>query len=116
MVDVDEQLPLGDAVADRAEPLEAGAVGGDDAVELLAGLGLLNSRRRDRGSRYFCGHGVLFQQTTFLPSARRASVRPSCEPTQSPSGRMWPTMQMVLRFADGFEDAVDDLGMGFHQQ
>src|SRR6185436_8381726 len=36
-----------------------------------------------------------FQQTTFLPSARSARVRPNWEPTQSPSGRIWPTMQKV---------------------
>src|ERR1700722_2874188 len=41
------------------------------------------------------GTGSSFQQTTRLPWSRSASARPSCEPMQSPSGRMWPTMQKV---------------------
>ena len=68
------------------------------------------------GSRnlYFCGTASSFQQATFLPSFCNASARPSCEPMQSPSGRMWPTMQKVLLFADGFENAVNDFGIAFH--
>ena len=38
VVDVDEQLSLFDARSDRAQALEAGAVGGDDAIELAARL------------------------------------------------------------------------------
>src|SRR5271170_1351662 len=39
------------------------------------------------------GTASSFQQTTDLPWSRRASARPSCEPMQSPSGRMWPVTQ-----------------------
>ena len=41
MVNVDEHFPVGDALAGLAQPLEARAVGGDDAVEFLAALRLL---------------------------------------------------------------------------
>src|SRR6201999_578732 len=41
MIDVDELLAVGHAGADRAEPLEARAIRGDDAVEFLAAFGFL---------------------------------------------------------------------------
>src|SRR5581483_828789 len=37
-----------------------------------------------------------FQQTTLRPRFFNASVKPSWEPMQSPSGRTWPTTQKVL--------------------
>src|SRR5687768_11564000 len=36
-----------------------------------------------------------FQQVTFFPALINARLRPTCEPTQSPSGRTWPTTQIV---------------------
>ena len=44
----------------------------------------------------FCGMPSSFQTVTFFPWSFSASARPSWEPTQSPSGRTWPTMQKVL--------------------
>src|SRR5688572_2712888 len=40
------------------------------------------------------GTGSWFQQVTFFPALISASVSPSCEPMQSPSGRTWPTTQI----------------------
>ena len=96
MVNVDENFPVADALAGLAEPLEARAVGGDDAVEFFAALAVFQSARRRSRNLYFCGMASWFQTVTFLPSFRSASARPSCEPMQSPSGRTWPTMQKVL--------------------
>ena len=42
VVDVDEELAVGNAPPDRAETVEGGRVGGHDAVELHALLGLLD--------------------------------------------------------------------------
>ena len=42
VVDVDERAALPDVLADTAEPLEARAIGGDDDIEGLPGLGLLH--------------------------------------------------------------------------
>src|SRR5437868_6216237 len=39
MVDVDEQLPIPDAVSRLAEALVTGAIRGDDAIEFAPGLG-----------------------------------------------------------------------------
>ena len=36
MINVDEDFPVADAVADFAEPLKARAVGGDDTVKFFA--------------------------------------------------------------------------------
>ncbi len=41
MVNVDENFPVGDALASFAEPLEARAIRRDDAVEFLAALRFL---------------------------------------------------------------------------
>jgi len=41
VIDVDQKLSLLDAAANHTEALETGAVSGDDAIELAAGLGRL---------------------------------------------------------------------------
>jgi len=39
--------------------------------------------------------GALHYAVVFISIFGNASVSPSWEPTQSPSGRMWPAMQIV---------------------
>ena len=76
----------------RRSKLAASAAITQSNFEPRFGLWMMPSGSR---KSYFCGMRSSFQQVTFFPSFRRARVRPSCEPTQSPSGRMWPAIQNV---------------------
>ena len=88
-------LRLATQSPDRAEALEAGRVGGHHAIELHALPGLLDDAVRVE-ELVFLRDAILVPADHLLAFVARApSVRPSCEPTQSPSGRIWPTTQIV---------------------
>ena len=62
VVDVDEQLAVGRRSApDRAQAFEAGAVGGDHAVESLPALGLLETAVRVEETR-------ILRECVFVPA------------------------------------------------
>ncbi|MEI9864849.1 MAG: hypothetical protein WDN00_09910 [Limisphaerales bacterium] len=46
MINVDENFPVSDTISGLAEPLEAGAIRGDDAVEGLPVLGFMEQTIR----------------------------------------------------------------------
>src|SRR5262245_6475784 len=114
VVNVDQQFPVLNAFAHFAQPLETRAVCGNHAVEPQSrGRGLKQLVRVEKGE--FLRHVVfvptddllaLFPQREGKAQLRTdaVSIRPDVTgDTKGPAA------------ADSFEDAVDDLGVGFHE-
>ena len=68
------------------------------------------------GSRkaYFCGMASSFQQATSLPCLRKARVRPNLRADAIAIGPDMADDADGLALGDLFQDAIDDLGVGFH--
>src|SRR5665213_3090809 len=113
MVNVDENFPVADAFANLAEPLEAGAVGGDDAVEFFAALRFFN--QPVAGEKFiFQRDGVLVPDgdvfAFVLQRERQSELRTDAvavRPDMADDAK-------GLVFADDFENPVYDFGIIFH--
>ena len=104
---------FGDALADRAQALEAGAVGGDHAVEFQAALRLLEQAVGVE-KLVFLRDGILVPADDLLAFVlqrqRQAELRADAiavRPDVADDAK-------GLALADGVEDAVNDFRMTFH--
>ena len=113
MIDVDELFAIRDARAHGAKTLEAGAIGGDDAVKFLTAFGfLVKAVGVEKGK--FLGHAVLVPHGDFFArgfqrereaelGADAIAIRPDV--ADDAKG---------LVLADFFENAVDDFRVTLH--
>ena len=114
VVDVDEQVPVLNAFADFAESLETGGVGGNHAIEVLAGGGWLHQAFGVRKGE-FLRHAVFVPADYFFALGLERQGKAKLRSDAIAVGTD------VARDADGFaaadllQDAVNDLGMGFHE-
>ena len=67
MVNVDEKLALADGGTGFAEALDAGGVGGDDAIKLQAGPGFLDKFLRVK-------KGEFLRQPVLVPASHRLTL------------------------------------------
>jgi hypothetical protein len=115
MVNVDENFPVRDALADLSKALEARAIGGDDTVEFHPGLWLL--KQSVRVEKF-----VFLRKEIFVPAddffafvlerQREAELRTraiAVGPDVADDAKSFV-------FADDFEDAINDFRITFHQQ
>ena len=113
MVNVDENFPVGDALAGLAEPLETRAVGGDDAVEFLAALRFLKQAVGVE-KFVFLRDGILVPADDFfafvLQRQREAELRADAVAVRPDVAD--DAKSFVL--ADDFENPVNDFGIAFH--
>ena len=111
MVDVDEELAVLNAFADFAQPLEAGAVGGDDAVELLAASGFLQKSVGIQKAQ-LVGKRSSFQQATFLPWFLQGEGQAELGADAIAIGPDMADDANGLAVANAVENAIDDFRAG----
>ena len=113
MIDVDEKLALLDAGGDVAESLEAGAVGGDDEIELFATFGFRNETFAVEETE-FGRNGILIPDSdAFAFSAQGESEAELGADAIAIGANVADDADGAAR-GDVFEDALDDLRARLH--
>jgi hypothetical protein len=113
VVYVDEVAVLRGGFADGAEALEAGAVGGDDEVELLAGLGLLHEAGRNHKAE-FRRDGVLIPDGDLLALVLKREGEADLGADAITIRADVADDADGLRAPDGGEDFVEDVDVAGH--
>jgi hypothetical protein len=113
MVNVDEDLPVRDALAGLSQALEARAIGGDDTVEFHPGLRLLHET-------VAVEELVLLRQAVLVPANDLLAFVPEDQREAELRTRAIAVGPEVADnakrfvFADDFEDAIKDFWITFH--
>jgi len=114
MVDVDEHLPIVDAWPNGSQPLKAGGIGSNNAVETLTPLGLLDDMIRIQKP-------VFLRATIFVPTNNLLTLGAQGQgKTQLGTNAVAVRTDMAYdaespAIANAVDDTVDDFGMGLHQ-
>src|SRR5262245_16236317 len=107
MVNVDQDSPIGDAIAHLAEPLEAGAVDGHDTIKSPASLGKLEELLRVEEGE-LCRHRMLVPAGDHLPFILERDGKAKLRADAIPVGSDVANDADRATLADGLDDSLDD--------
>src|SRR5690349_24996388 len=106
MVDIDEQLAIGNARPDGAKSFETRRVGRNDAVKLHSALRLLNNLRRIQ-KFVFLWHGVFVPAPDFFAFVFQGHREAELRPDTISVGPDVADDAKGLALADTFDDPVN---------
>ena len=113
VINVDENFAIADAFADLAEAVEAGAIGGDDAVEFFAVLRLVEQSFGIE-KFVFLRDGVLVPDGDFFAGVAKGEGEGDLGANAIAIGAHVADDAKGAVFANDFEDAINDFWIRLH--